>query len=83
MRGLLTIIAFLVCHYSVAQLGGSGTYAFLSTPPSARVLAMGGMVNAVIDRDPALIHQNPALFNAQMDRRVVLNYIDYVGNIKA
>jgi len=83
VRALLTITTVSLCHWSYGQLGGSGTYAFLSTPPSARVLAMGGMVNAVIDRDPALIHQNPALFNPQMDRRVVLNYIDYVGNINA
>ena len=83
VRGLITIICFSFGHWCYGQLGGTGTYAFLSTPPSARVLAMGGMVNAVIDRDPALIHQNPALFNPQMDRRVVLNYIDYVGDIKA
>jgi hypothetical protein len=83
MRSLILLLFLAISHGSFAQLGGSGTYAFLNTPPSARVLAMGGMVNAIIDRDPSLIHQNPALFNPQMDRRIVLNYIDYVGNIKA
>jgi len=83
VRNLFAAFLSLGTGWCYAQLGGSGTYAFLSTPPSARVLAMGGMVNALIDRDPALIHQNPALFNPQMDRRVVLNYIDYVGNIRA
>jgi len=66
-----------------SQLGGSGTYAFLSQAPSARVLAMGGMINAMRDRDPALIHQNPALFNKEMDRRAVLNYVDHVSDINA
>ena len=79
---LLPLLASLPVQLA-AQLGGSGTYAFLSQPPSARVLAMGSMLNSMRDRDPALIHQNPALFNKEMDRRAVLNYVDHVSNINA
>lgn len=77
------LLLCLSLHYSlcVAQLGGSSVYSFLNLPNSARVQAMGGIVNALQDEDVNLGYLNPSLLNASMHNRLSMNFVDYFGGV--
>lgn len=61
-------IGFVLCfillsQISFSQLGGQFAYSFLELPANARVAALGGHANGVIDMDPSLSWVNPASSN--------------------
>jgi hypothetical protein len=56
-------LLFMSAHSLFGQLGGQSSYAFLELPANARVAALGGHANGVIDMDPSLSWVNPASSN--------------------
>ncbi|MBD2768234.1 type IX secretion system protein PorQ [Hymenobacter sp. BT664] len=64
------------------QLGGRTVFPFLDLPPSAQLAALGGMSVSARTDDPTMLYGNPALLNAEMDGRLALSYVAYVGDIK-
>lgn len=66
---------------STAQTGGSNTYDFLTLVSSPRVAGLGGSLNCVKDDDLNQFAENPALLNEQMDKQLVLNYVNYFAGI--
>jgi len=79
-HSLLLTIIFLSIQLS-AQIGGSNIYRFMNLPNSARLLSMGGVVNALQDDDVNLAYYNPALINPKMHNRLSMNFVDYFGGV--
>ncbi|MDA0929773.1 MAG: type IX secretion system protein PorQ [Bacteroidetes bacterium] len=68
-------------NFTSAQIGGSFSYAFLQLPPSARIEALGGTQVAIMDNDPGMAFQNPALLNRQMHLQAAIDINAYFANI--
>lgn len=77
----LLIIFSTICIHSVAQIGGSKTYQFLTLPNSARIAAMGGNFLAIKDDDISLAIANPSLITDKMDHKLAINYVNYFSDI--
>ena len=65
----------------LAQIGGQGTYQFLNLPTSPRAAATGGYFVPVKDNDESQVNANPSLLSKQMDGRVVVNFVKYIGDV--
>lgn len=65
-----------------AQIGGESTYQFLELTNSARIAALGGTQIAIYDEtDLNLPYHNPSLLHAEMDSRLLINYVNYLSDI--
>jgi hypothetical protein len=73
-KGHWIFILTLWCAPLGAQIGGSGVYAVLKQPVSAREAAWGGFCNAYIHGDLSLAAHNPALLNKNLHNRMALNF---------
>lgn len=60
-----------------AQSGGNNTYDFLTITNSARVASLGGQQVSIADNDLNMVFHNPSLLTPEMDKHLVLNYINY------
>jgi hypothetical protein len=81
IRGLFVVAFFIFSNSAFAQLGGSGTYAFLDLVQSARVAGLGGYQTAVKDGDINLVGQNPALLDTSMHQHLTTNFTNYYAGI--
>jgi len=78
----LIILFCFTIFSSSAQIGGESTYQFLELTNSARIAALGGNQVAIYDTsDLNLPFHNPALLHKQMDKRVLVNYVNYLTDI--
>ena len=66
-----------------AQIGGNGVFKFLEISNSARVVSLGGSNISIYDDDLNMAYQNPALLNADMANKVILNYTNYFLDINS
>jgi hypothetical protein len=65
-----------------AQIGGESTYQFLELTNSARIAALGGNQIAILDStDLNLPYHNPASLHKSMEDKVLVNYVNYLGDI--
>ncbi len=65
-----------------AQIGGEFTYQFLELTNSARIAALGGSQSALSDStDLNLPYHNPASLHQSMEKRVLVNYVNYLSDI--
>ncbi|MDP4280971.1 MAG: type IX secretion system protein PorQ [Bacteroidota bacterium] len=73
---LLSVLsAFLfISLSSYGQIGGNGTYEFLSRTNSARVAALGGDVLSIRDNDISIALTNPSLISPEMNKFLSLDY---------
>ena len=78
----LALILLTVLPAAAQQLGGRTVFPFLDLPPNAQLAALGGMNVSARTNDPGMLFGNPALLNAEMDNRLALNYVAYIGDIK-
>lgn len=74
--------ALLAARPAAAQLGGRKVFPFLDLPPNASLAAWGGMNVSNRSNDPQMLFGSPALLNEQMDGRLALSYVGYVGSIR-
>lgn len=83
MRKLRLLILFnLIVLSSKAQIGGESTYQFLELTNSARIAALGGNQVAISDStDLNLPYHNPALLHPEMQKKVLVNYVNYLTDI--
>lgn len=63
-----------------SQTGGESVFAFLNLPTSARQAALGGSILTLTD-DVNQPNWNPATINANMDKMLALNYVNFLGDI--
>lgn len=82
MKQIYLILFSLIMTVTALQAQtGDKVFSFLSLPLSARANALGGFNVSLVERDPSLILQNPALLGAEMDKMVNLNYLNYISDI--
>lgn len=81
MKRILTFILSLISISAIAQIGGTRTYDFLNVPNNARVMALGGKMVSMRDRDLNLAYTNPALLSDSSDGNFAINYTNYLADI--
>ncbi len=78
--GALILLLFTV-NYSMAQIGGYGTFKFLEYTNSARIAGLGGNFLAIRDHDISLAQANPSLISSEMNNHLALSYVNSPGGI--
>lgn len=64
----------------LAQIGGRYAFESVSLPLNARLTALGGIQNNLVDGDVVLALQNPAVSNVLMDHQLSINHnFHYAG----
>ena len=81
MRNKLFVCLLFLGALSAFAQNGDEAFTFLRFPFSARVGALGGSNVALVERDPSLLFQNPALLGAEMDGMINLNYMNYISDV--
>jgi hypothetical protein len=82
LKYYLVILFCFVIFSSSAQIGGESTYQFLDLTNSARIGALGGSQVALLDTtDLNLPYNNPALLHKSMEKKVLVNYVNYLTDI--
>lgn len=81
MKLIYSILFFVFSISGLMAQTGDNVFSFLRLPLSARANALGGTNLSLVERDPSLIFQNPALLGAEMDKMVNLNYLNYISDI--
>ena len=77
----LLYFLFLLTGVSTAQIGGRYAYQFLNLVTSPRQAALGGRVLTNYDYDVTQPMMNPATLNVEMQNRLALNYVNYLGDV--
>jgi len=78
---VIAAILLIVSWPAAGQIGGNGTYKFLSTPNSARIAALGGNFLAINDHDITLTQANPSLITPLMHNNLALSYVNMPGGV--
>jgi len=81
LRKLSTYLFILISSSLFSQLGGSGSFSFLSLPVPARSNALAGASIAIWDGDVNLSHSNPALLNPSSARQLSFNHVNFVSDL--
>lgn len=85
MKKILTYILFLSLFSALplqAQESGS-VFNFLSLPASSHAMAVGGQNVSLVEDDPSLIFQNPALASTVSSNTLGLNFLTYMRGNKS
>lgn len=79
MKKLLLLICLLSFATSIVKGQEKlSTFNFLKLPVSAHGAALGGLNLSVVDDDPTLAFNNPALLASVSDKTINLNYMSYL-----
>ncbi len=76
---LLLTIAFLPLQVLAQQ--EKQVFHFLGMPSSAQALAAGGKSITIVDDEPGLAFENPALLGDESGGRLFLSYMNYMGGV--
>ncbi len=76
----ITLLFVVVSLNLYAQVGGESIYNFLNLTGSARQAALGGKVITLLD-DVNQPLWNPATINQNLDNKLGVNYLNYLGDI--
>ena len=80
----IALACFLTCFFpSLQAQESSSVFNFLKIPISAHTAALGGPNVSLIDDDPTLMLNNPALRASISDRTLNLNYMTYLKGTQA
>ncbi|MES2559760.1 MAG: type IX secretion system protein PorQ [Bacteroidota bacterium] len=85
MNHILSLIICLCLFVATVfgQVGGTGTYQFLTLQPNARIAALGGTAITLDDNDMNLAIQNPSLLRSGMDNQITYNHVFLFQDIGA
>ena len=72
---------FILIFFVSVSFSSSQELSVITITTSPRISALGGEVNAIIDRDVSLGQITPSLLNPLMDNIVVLSVVDYLADI--
>ncbi len=79
-KNILFLLLLLIPAITKAQESQTG-YNFLRLPVSAHAAALGGYNITLIEDDPSLIFQNPALLATVSDKSLNLNFMTYMEGV--
>ncbi len=80
MKTIWTLIYLAMGALAAAAQSGTSAYGFLDVPTSAHAFALGGTNPAIIDEDPTLAQQNPALLGPEIGMAAAVGYMHYLGD---
>lgn len=81
-KKLVLFLLIILCTKLNAQiLGGQEVFTFLSTPNSARITGLGGSQLTLLDKDPNMGQQNPALYNPLMAKQLSISTNAYLAGL--
>lgn len=81
-KKILTLILLIIIAFpSFSQTGGDNIYEFLNLTHSGLVSSLGGTNVSLNGTNLNLTYHNPALLNGEMDKSLVLNYVNYFAGI--
>lgn len=79
----LTILLIVFFHSVIsAQISGKTSFAFLSSPASARITGLGGSAIGVNDEDINNVTSNPALLNYKMAKQISFSHGFHFADIQ-
>jgi len=78
---IIIILLILLPINLFGQIGGTSTFSFLELTNSARVAALGGKNISIPDDDLNFVYDNPAMLDTNMNKQLVINYINYFAGI--
>jgi hypothetical protein len=78
---ILFILLIVPVMASNAQTGGDNVYEFLNLTHSGLVSSVGGSNVSLNTDNLNLAYHNPALLNSNMNKNVVLNYVNYFAGV--
>ena len=81
LRKLVFLLSLLLSAATFSQIGGKSVYQFLNLAQSPRQAALGGKTVTVVDYDVNQAFYNPATINADMHKRLSVNYGSYYGEV--
>ena len=81
LRKLVFLLSLLLSAATFGQIGGKSVYQFLNLAQSPRQAALGGKTVTVVDYDVNQAFYNPATINAEMHKRLSVNYGSYYGEV--
>ena len=81
LRKLVLLLSFLLSASVFGQIGVKAVYQFLNLAQSPRQAALGGKTVTVVDYDVNQAFYNPATINAEMHKRLSVNYGSYYGEV--
>ena len=76
-KSVLALLTLLFCISAAAQESQT-LYNFLRLPVSAHAAALGGDNVTIIEDDPSLMFNNPALLSSVSDKSINLNFMTYM-----
>jgi hypothetical protein len=80
-KTLYIILFCLTVTLTYGQTGGDHVYEFLNLTQSGLVSSLGGVNVSLRTGDLNLAYHNPSLLNADMDKSLALNYVNYFAGI--
>ncbi|MBP7985352.1 MAG: type IX secretion system protein PorQ [Bacteroidaceae bacterium] len=82
MRKIIFATFFVMLSHQIYSQESQTDYNFLRLPVSAHAAALGGDNITIIEDDPTLIFNNPALASSVSDKTINLNYMTYMEGTK-
>ncbi|MBO4642720.1 MAG: type IX secretion system protein PorQ [Bacteroidaceae bacterium] len=83
-KGFLALSYFLFAFIFVCKgQESTSVFNFLTLPTSAHATALGGKNISLIEDDPSLVFQNPALLSSVNEKTVGFNFLSYMRGSKA
>lgn len=81
MRKFVFVITLVFLSlFSIAQVGGTYTFAFLNLPNSAKISALGGYNVSLKNQN--VIFNNPSLMDSSTSNNLNFSYVNYFAGIK-
>jgi hypothetical protein len=86
MKHIFTYTFLLIAsvwQVNAQSSSGNEAFPFLRLPASARVTALGGTNVSIVEPDPSLAFNNPALLGAELAGMLQVGYMNFFGNINS
>lgn len=80
-KSIYIILLSLFATSLYSQTGGDNVYEFLNLTHSGYIASLGGSNVSLYSGDLNLAYHNPALLNAEMDKSLAINYVNYFAGI--
>lgn len=76
----IVILFYIISLNIFSQVGGESIYNFLNLTGSAKQASLGGNIITLLD-DVNQPFWNPAVINSTLDKKIGVNYLNYLGDI--
>lgn len=81
---MFVVVALFMLSFGQAfsQIGGQRSFEFLNIPVNATTTALGGANVSLVNEDPLMLLQNPALSDSLTSQQLAFSYLGYFTGIR-